>query len=86
MKFTKRIYLHYVFNGNEMDLNPKSLLQRYVEILIDIKSVTGLVICVNADNSSDTVIKISCQDCKDIIRTLNGIDFLLLTQFAPFQK
>lgn len=60
MKFTKRIYLHYVFNGNEMDLNPKSLLQRYVEILIDIKSVTGLVICVNADNSSDTVIKISC--------------------------
>lgn len=22
MKFTKRIYLRYVFNGNEMDLNP----------------------------------------------------------------
>lgn len=88
MKFTKRIYLRYVFNGNEMDLNPSFVAKirrnpdRYK------KRYRTCDMCLNADNSSDTVIKISkyIKNCKDIIRTLNGIDFLMLTQFAPFQK
>lgn len=80
MKFTKRIYLRYVFNGNKMDLNPLRLLQRYVEILIDIKSVTGLVICVKMQTTRQIPSsKYAVKNCKDIIRTLNGIDFLLLT-------
>lgn len=63
------------------------LLQRYVEILIDIKSVTGLVICVKMQTTRQIPSsKYAVKNCKDIIRTLNGIDFLLLTQFAPFQK
>lgn len=63
------------------------LLQRYVEILIDIKSVTGLVICVKMQTTRQIPSsKYAVKNCKDIIRTLNGIDFLMLTQFAPFQK
>lgn len=62
MKFTKRIYLHYVFNGNEMDLNPSFVAKirrnpdRYK------KRYRTCDMCLNADNSSDTVIKICCQE------------------------